>query len=95
MFYDYMVLCKFLHRLVESEARSASGSGALLTVDGPIDGSLETWSSWTAQWLRRASSADLVSQQYGNSQPPTGSATPSEWSTTDGQASSNLSNSAV
>ena len=69
----------------------ASGSGALLTIDGPADGSLETWSSWTAQWLRRASSADLVSQQYG-SQPAPGSATPSEWSTTDGQASSNLSN---
>ena len=78
--------------MLESDGRagSSSGSGALLTVDGPVDGSLETWSSWTAQWLRRASSADLASQQYG-SQPATGSGTPSEWSTTDGQASSNLS----
>lgn len=72
---------------MDARGGSASGSGALLTVDGPADGSLETWSSWTAQWLRRASSADLVSQQY----PVTGSATPSEWSTTDGQASSNIS----
>ncbi|XP_032776750.1 DENN domain-containing protein Crag isoform X6 [Daphnia magna] len=72
-----------------ADSGSASGSSALLTVDGPADGSLETWSSWTAQWLRRASSADLASQQYG-SQPATGSATPSEWSTTDGQASSNI-----
>ncbi|XP_046634778.1 DENN domain-containing protein Crag-like isoform X4 [Daphnia pulicaria] len=71
---------------MDARGGSASGSGALLTVDGPADGSLETWSSWTAQWLRRASSADLVSQQY----PATGSATPSEWSTTDGQASSNI-----
>ncbi|XP_059352778.1 DENN domain-containing protein Crag-like isoform X4 [Daphnia carinata] len=74
--------------MLATESGSASGSSALLTVDGPGDGSLETWSSWTAQWLRRASSADLASQQYG-SQPATGSATPSEWSTTDGQASSN------
>ena len=74
---------------MDARGGSASGSGALLTVDGPTDGSLETWSSWTAQWLRRASSADLASQQYGSQ--ATGSATPSEWSTTDGQASSNQS----
>ena len=69
---------------MESDGRagSFSGSGALLTVDGHVDDSLETWSSLTAQWLRMASLADLAFQQYG-SQPATGSSTPSEWSTTD------------
>ena len=76
--------------MAESE-RSGTGSTALLTVDGPgVDGSLETWSSWTAQWLRRASSADLAAQQFGSGL-ATGSATPSELSTTDGQTNSNLS----
>lgn len=80
---------------VGSSATALTPADALLlgqTVATQGDGSLESWSSWTAQWLRRASSADLVSQQYGQlSQPTTGSATPSELSATDGQASSNLS----
>ena len=67
-----------LHCRLPEPERMGSNSGSL-AVD---DGSQETWSSWTAHWLRRASSADLMAQ---------GSGTPSEWSATDGQASSNLS----
>ena len=43
-------------------AGSFSGSGALLTVDGHVGDSLETWSSLTAQWLRNGE-GKLLSQK--------------------------------
>ena len=56
-----------------------------LTVD---DGSQESWGSWTAHWLRRASSADLTAQYPGQ----TSSGSPSEWSSSgDGPTNSNTS----
>lgn len=74
--------------LAGSEADRNAGAMSTLTVEDAAD----SWSTWTAQWLRRASSAELTSQNLAtaaNSAAQTPNAT--DWSSIDGQGPSVLS----